>query len=835
MSDYSLNPIKISAEEFLGAFFQAGERVCIRILPDKLGSAFTGLNLETTQGHFDRLEEELHNHNAKNRGVFYVVNSGGHEDAHIKRITAQFMESDKVPLEEQLARIKAFPLEPSLVVKTRKSLHTYWLIKDGKVSEFRRIQQGLVAHFDADPKCVNESRVFRLPGFNHCKDEPIMVQCVKYNPELRYTQEQLAAVLPDVEAPKLSDATFVPKGGTNLGLKLVGLKCQFIKYCGKNAKTLSEPDWYAMITNLAVFSGGDAAIHKMSKPYPKYSFEQTEAKIAHFHKSKTKPMTCAKISENGFKCPNLQKNACKCKSPAGLAYYPLEMKDIHKRFDSCKRTGVLTEDVAAVRAFIEDYMYNIDTGMVEAFVNSNVKERFAFKTPELRRLVSFHKEKYKHFYNSPQTVQERVGGTELPHWFEVNDRGGLRFMPGVLADHCAANSPVFYCGEEFYFYIDGYYNSKKELNAENFIREHMVTDRHRTSNQIADATHQWKMQIDKDAHEVNPNQYLMNFENGLYNLLTDELLPHDPNVLSTIRLGGKYDPDASCPVFLKYINDALPETEIPLIQEMFGYMLVPVNKAQKAFVMLGKAESGKSTLLYIVQDLLLGRQNCANLEWQSMEKERFAIAQVFGKLANIFADLPNEKIRTTALFKAITGEDYISGQHKFKDFFSFKPFVRLLYSCEEMPKSASDRSAGYYRRLIIMNFSNVVDPAKRDRNLKEKLARETDGILAWSILGLKRLMKNDFCFSETARTRAELQKYKAENSTALTFIYENCVIEPKAEVGRQELFNLYIEYCNDNGMKYHLTQQKFNAELDGLGLARVTTHGVRNWRGIRLS
>jgi len=125
MSNYSLEPIKISTDEFLGAFFDAGDNVCFRVFSDKPGSAFSGLNLDTTQGHFDKLADSLHKHNEQNRGIFFVINFGGHADANIRRINVQFMENDKLSLEEQLAVIKAFPLEPSLVVKSKNSLHTY--------------------------------------------------------------------------------------------------------------------------------------------------------------------------------------------------------------------------------------------------------------------------------------------------------------------------------------------------------------------------------------------------------------------------------------------------------------------------------------------------------------------------------------------------------------------------------------------------------------------------------------------------------------------------------------------------------------------------------------
>jgi len=59
MSDYNLNSINISAEEFLGAFFEAGYTVCIRIFSDKKGSAFSGQKMEIEQGHFHTIEEGL--------------------------------------------------------------------------------------------------------------------------------------------------------------------------------------------------------------------------------------------------------------------------------------------------------------------------------------------------------------------------------------------------------------------------------------------------------------------------------------------------------------------------------------------------------------------------------------------------------------------------------------------------------------------------------------------------------------------------------------------------------------------------------------------------------
>ena len=89
----------------------------------------------------------------------------------------------------------------------------------------------------------------------------------------------------------------------------------------------------------------------------------------------------------------------------------------------------------------------------------------------------------------------------------------------------------------------------------------------------------------------------LNLQNGLYDTLDDSFKAHTPEYLSTVQLKAAYAPDAACPLFLHYLESMLAEEEIFLIQEIMGYLLLPVNKAQKSFVFVGAPNAGKSTLL----------------------------------------------------------------------------------------------------------------------------------------------------------------------------------------------------------------------------------------------
>ncbi len=823
--------MKITFEQFLSPFFESGETVHIRIFDDKKSGTFKGLKLERECGKISALEDTLQKHNAQNRGIFFVVNYGGDTDADITRVNAVFVENDNLSIEEQIVRLSEFPLPPSLMVKTAKSVHAYWLTTDVTVPEFRTFQRRLIAQFDGDTSCVNESRVLRLPGFNHCKGEPVMVECIKFNPELRYTKAQLNGVLPKVAAGESSATVPVPKG-TRKGLSLVGLRCDFIKHCRENAAALPERLWYAMITNIAVFEGGANAIHILSKAYPKYNKAETDAKITHFLESDTKPMTCSKIAESGFSCP--RREECGCKAPAALCYLPIDTETLRTFLVSAEVKGNATDDMETARTFVQDYLYNVDSAIAAAFIETELRERFCFKAGIVRPLIAIQKELFKAYRDNKETKRE-TDGVELPDWYEFTDKGGIRFLPGVLAEYMAKEERIFYSAEQYYAYDKGVYSALSDLAAKAAARKHLIA-RYTTLSNITDAEGQWRMLIIKPLRELNANPYIINARNGLFNVQTGEFLPHSPDFYSTVQLNINYTPNAECPRFKQFLSEALDEDDIPLVQEMMGYFLIPVNKAQKSFVIVGEPGAGKSKLLLTLNELLLGQANVSNIPWQSLN-ERFKTAELFGKLANIFADLPTKNIDDNGIFKALVGEDFLTAERKNKDPFSFQPYARLLFSCNTIPRNYGDKSEGFYRRLIIIRFAKPVPQERRDPALLDKFAAEADGIFMFAVDGLKRLIAGDFKFSETPNTKAELQRYRIDSNSVLSFVEDCCKLSPDAEAERSEIFDKYKEYCRNAGLSA-VSQKTFNKDIEmahpDLRRSVDKVGKRRTWKGIRL-
>lgn len=911
LKEYDGTSFDSKGNELKGSENSCG-RINIRIFSDKKGTGFKGKNLSFNIKDFQSKSKVLMAHNEANRGIFFVVNSGGNSDRKINKINAQFFECDTLSLEEQLENISKFPLEPSIIVQTKKSLHVYFLIKNGKVEKFRDIQKKLAKHFNGDGSCINESRVMRVPGFYHCKEEPVRVKCIKFNPNLFYTQEDLERELSYSESEfivnddnyirlesyisnyhsDLQESTLLSKenisenyrksisekkseGRNNKskeqvlyeseenlhirsednisknnqlnikntvdeevksenGLEVVCFKCDFIKHCKKNSKTLSEPLWHGMITNLALFKGGNYRIHELSKGYKTYSEKETEEKINNFLRSGAGPMTCETLRDRGYTCPRYGKT-CYGKSPASLAFKPLTVKDIRECIKTLKVSEVSNAiNVDTALRFIENYMYNIGVALGKSLIEEDLANHLKIKNS--KDLISFYREVVRNFKKErgnkakSKNKSKPKNSGNLP-WYEEQEKG-LKFLPFVLAKHLSETRDVYYGGESFLIYENGVYNISGEKEAGRIIMDYMLPN-YCIMASIRDCREQWDILVSKDFDDFNRNPYLVNVRNGLLDIRDMSFKEHTPSYLSTVQLNVEYNPQVDCPQFKKFLNEVLDCKLIPLVQEIVGYLLTTNTASQKAFVFWGPARTGKSTLLWVVEYLLLGKKNVSNIPWQEIG-DKFKTAELLGKLANVFSDLPSKSIDDTGIFKVVTGEDYLMAEKKNKNPFKFKPFARLVFSCNELPRNYVDRTEGFYRRLIIVPFNRQIEKSKIDKALKYKFQREKEGILNWALEGLKRLYENNFEFSENELTDGVKKEYKRENNNVISFVEECCELDGLFSCSRIELYEAYKEFCVEAGLKA-LSQIKFNKELEGnFNITRSRSGKLRSWNGVRI-
>lgn len=293
-----------------------------------------------------------------------------------------------------------------------------------------------------------------------------------------------------------------------------------------------------------------------------------------------------------------------------------------------------------------------------------------------------------------------------------------------------------------------FYNTLKgvwEYGAENIIRQitHKVDDE-LTSHNINEVIDKVRRTTygPRDLFVNNPHLAL---QNCVINLETLEIEPHKPEHYLTSKLEVEYDPDAIPHNIERFLSQILPFEDIPKVQEMIGYCLLPDYRFQKAFLCVGKGANGKSTLLNLIISFL-DPENVSNVLMQDFDRKQFAASKLYGKMANIAADLPEKEMKQTGMFKMLTGGDRITAERKYKEPFEFVNKAKLIFSMNKPPAIYDDVDA-IWRRLCLIHFPYQFVGKDADTNLLKTLTtpEELSGLLNASLMALFRL-KERGCF-----------------------------------------------------------------------------------------
>lgn len=323
----------------------------------------------------------------------------------------------------------------------------------------------------------------------------------------------------------------------------------------------------------------------------------------------------------------------------------------------------------------------------------------------------------------------------------------------------------------------------------------------------------------------------INFTNGMLDRRTLELLPHAPHYGSTVQLPVAWEPDATAPVFDKFLRSVLSEDYAELAWEMVGYLMMNGNPLQVAFLMLGGGQNGKGTLLRVIQNLL-GRDNTSAQSLDSLSNNRFAPANLFGMVANLAGDIDATYLEKTAAFKKLTGEDEFDGEHKYGASFNFTSWAVPVFSANKAPGSA-DTTLGYLRRWKILEFDRTITDEERIPGLSSALSDELPGIAATAVGYLQRVMgRNDG--KGALKSDGDIQHGAdrfAEEIDQIRQFADQCLMPaPDQRTDQKAIFAAYRFWANNNGIGV-LKSPEVSTRLGAIGFPLKKVRGNRSHVG----
>jgi putative DNA primase/helicase len=352
---------------------------------------------------------------------------------------------------------------------------------------------------------------------------------------------------------------------------------------------------------------------------------------------------------------------------------------------------------------------------------------------------------------------------------------------------------------------------------------------------------------------IDAHPWLLNCANGIVDLKTRELLPHDRRFLLTKLAPVEYiqGPAGECPIWEATLDKIFAGSEelTNFVHRLFGSAMPGEVVEHSLPILWGNGSNGKSliveTLLEILgdyggkaaPDLLLAKKGDSH----PCDK-----ADLFAKRFVFSVETDDGRRLAEATIKELTGGDRIKARRMREDFWEFPPSHSLFMVTNYRPR-VRGQDHGTWRRLQLLPFNvkfwnrdrGETGPAEleADKHLKDKLRAEYGGILRWLVDGCHAWQRNGLC--EPAEVKEATKSYKAAEDVLAAFIAECCEIDLRtdhfgtffASLKASDLRKRLGEWCKENSEK-PVSGRRLGDYLGDSGVTKRTSNGTY-YDGIR--
>ena len=264
---------------------------------------------------------------------------------------------------------------------------------------------------------------------------------------------------------------------------------------------------------------------------------------------------------------------------------------------------------------------------------------------------------------------------------------------------------------------------------------------------------------------------------------------------------------------MKFLYEIMNSEDVELFLDFFAYCLYREYKYNYWMLLVGSGLNGKSILLRLVERFL-GKVNVSSETLHRLLKERFSVANLYQKLANVDADVSYDTVfNNTGVLKKLTGNDLQVGEHKYKKPFKFPNYAKLFFSCNKIPETEDDTDA-FYRRILQINFTQQFFGEKDDPNLIDKLTTQEElSILLHELLSrLPRILEHGFR-KITDETMEKTYNKFTMSSNPVKYFYEKALApEAGSRVSKLKMYEYYQKFCQTHRLTPE-SDQSFSRRL----------------------
>jgi len=381
--------------------------------------------------------------------------------------------------------------------------------------------------------------------------------------------------------------------------------------------------------------------------------------------------------------------------------------------------------------------------------------------------------------------------------------------------------------------------------------KHAKTARTTRGSKAAQLRAQGDPRVQSEPDDFDQRPELINFENGTLDLRSGELRPHRRgDMLTRMVKGLHYDPDATCPTWLRFMEEMQPDPEVrQYLREIAGSGMTG-HPVRQLFLNVGVGKNGKSVFWETVRDALglgegYGHAAESNILTARRTETSYDIALLEGKRLVTVAETDEGSKLSLARAKQLTGEASVQAAQKYKVGRSFAMNATFIMHTNSAPVIDDDDQAIWDRLRLIPWDQRAGSPAEVEageaqvldnRRLIQDLKAEWPGVLAWAACGAKTWLANGQIMSEPQSVTDASQAYRAGEDSIGQFIDEKLRFGPPimTQISRKDLVRASETWHEELGLPVPGNRELFKYLRSVKGAYKVECPpGSKTVRGLR--
>lgn len=291
------------------------------------------------------------------------------------------------------------------------------------------------------------------------------------------------------------------------------------------------------------------------------------------------------------------------------------------------------------------------------------------------------------------------------------------------------------------------------------------------------------------------------------------------------------------PTMDRIFEEWVGKENVKKLYEILAYCMIPDYPIHRIFCFIGSGMNGKSKFLELLRKFI-GTENCCSTELDTLCTSRFEVTRLHKKLICQMGETNFGEMNKTSMLKKLSGGDLIGFEYKGKDPFEEMNYAKLIIATNNLP-TTTDKTIGFYRRWMIIDFPNQFSEAK---DILGEIPEEEYKALGLKCCFLLKELLEKRAFDNEGSVEDRMEKYEAKSNFLDKFMKEYTTEDPNGQITSADFYKKFSGWCKENRhrdmseasvgihmKKIGIEQQRiyFNWMFDGRGGT------ARCWVGIK--